>query len=80
MFMGDLKDVPRVLCETLEGWVARDGDGELYFHSTEPQWNASLGEWCGTGTAIFLPDGFFPEIAAGSEPVPVVFSIKPGRM
>ena len=65
---------------TIDGWVARDKDGEIFFYRDKPIrdnsfWYDSLPE----GGYFGLPRDFFPDVTWESEPLDVTIAIKPKK-
>lgn len=59
----------------IQGWVARDGNGELYIYSKKPNRTQWL-RWAeGSNFLPLLPD-LFPDLTWESEPEPVEIIIK----
>lgn len=63
---------------TIDGWVARDKDGEIYLHRSKPKrainlWYNELPE------TVALPRTSFPSLAWESEPLEVTITIKPKK-
>ncbi|MCM1356442.1 MAG: hypothetical protein NC212_08565 [Staphylococcus sp.] len=64
---------------TISGWVARDGDGTLFFHQAKPvkgryYWDTPD---LPAGDSMILPRESFPSLTWESDPLEVEIVIKP---
>ena len=68
------KKVPKEV--TIEGYVARDKDGIIRLHYTEPSRQSDC-YWQGDYKSSYLPDSILPEVTWDSEPKKVKITIIP---
>lgn len=66
---------------TISGWVARDGDGTLFFHQAKPvkgryYWDTPD---LPAGDSMILPRESFPSLTWQDEPIEVEITIKPKK-
>lgn len=62
---------------TVEGWVARDCDGDLFIYRARPEREDDY--WTASCEASVLPKDKFPSVTWESEPLDVTITIKPKK-
>lgn len=60
----------------IQGWVARDKNGDLFMYSTKPEWDRLTGMWYGERALITPSNDLFPDLTWESEPESVEIVIK----
>lgn len=58
----------------IQGWVARDEDGNLFMYSTNPERIETM--WMGEAANFDLRNYLFPDLTWESDPLPVEIIIK----
>lgn len=61
----------------IEGWIARDRNGDLGLHRYEPEKKLISGYWVGEWQRLTLPEHSFPFVTWKSEPLHVKLTITP---
>lgn len=60
----------------INGWVARDKNGDLYMYTCKPERNSNLGYWDGNVPDITPSNDLFPDLTWESEPEEIEIIIK----
>ncbi len=60
----------------IQGWVARDKNGDLFMYSTKPEWDRLTGMWYGERALITPSNDLFLDLTWDSDPEPVEIIIK----
>ncbi len=63
---------------TIDVWVARDEDGEIFFYRDKPIRDKSFWyDFFSEGSYFGLPRDFFPDVTWESDPLEVTITLKP---
>lgn len=60
----------------MQGWVARNPDGDLNFYVDKPKRNVVMYQWDGKDVDMCLVDEMFPDLTWDDDPLPVELTIK----
>ena len=60
----------------IQGWVARDSDGNLFMYSIKPERDEALQVWIGRCANCDMRNSLFPDLTWDSDPEPVEITIK----
>lgn len=65
--------------ETIDGWVARNKNGDLFIYTHKPERNFIKSYWMGEISDMTPDNNVFPSLTWESEPLEVTITIKPKK-